>query len=271
MNEFLHMGDRLIIPEEDDLIIVNDIHRSKALTPQGRLFEILDVKNNHRVVREIACNTVVIGGAIRALANLLDVTPNWEPSVVAGSTTSDKVKLALFGVGSGGANNTFGSVVAPRIWQKDVDGRIPLRRLNGTPTGEDAGKYFGAKAESGMNNWYYKEFASTPIIKTCVKNSATPDQDGTEITGDITDGSQVSAGVETFAEISIHFNTSDVREYYENIGSPTLMYNTIGFFTGSKTGTTYNNIRLYSVVNFNNFDVSTAVSRDLLYRVYSLI
>lgn len=272
MNEFLRISDQLVIPE-DDLIIVNDIHKSQVLTPQGRLFEVLGVKNNHRIVREIACNTVVIGGAIRALGNLLGVTPNWEPSPTHGaSSAAENPKLALFGVGTGGATDQFGVVNAPQIWQRDVASRIPLRR-GSTISGEDANKYFGkVSAGSGIYNWFYKEFASTPVIKTCKKNTATPDQDGTEITTDITDASQIASGVETFAEITIRLNVSDVREYYESIGgSLAQRYNTIGFFTGTKGGSDYTNVRLYSVVNFNNYDVSTPTQRSLVYRIYSLI
>lgn len=276
MNEFHRMDDRLLIPE-DDLVIVNRSEKSEpnVFTPHGRLFELLGVRNNHRVVREIACNTVVVGGAIKALENLLGVDANWEPespprfpgSSSAGST------LCLFGVGNGGAESQFGIVKAPKIWQYDLFNGIPLRRSSGSQPSTEASKYFGKKFESSKNNWYLKVFDSTPVIKTCLKNSSNPDADGTEVTSRITD-EQGAVGIETFAEIQIELNTYDVREYYEESGgSQVARYNEIGFFTGVKASgeTDYSNIKLYSIVTFNNYDVSTPISRTLIYRIYSLL
>jgi len=273
MNELLRMSDRLSIPE-DDLIVVNkaEMMKSGVYTPQGRLFEVLGIRGKHRVVREIACNTVVVGGAIRALENLLGVDANWSSEIVRGSSSANRPTLCLFGVGNGGASEQFGSVVAPKTWQYELKNPIPLRRTTAsTPSGSESAKYFGKVFEASANNWYFKEFNETPVIKTCLKNSSNPDADGTEVTSRITD-EQGANGIETFAEIQIKLNTSDVREYYENMGSTiSARYNEIGFYVGAKVGNEYTNVRLYSTVTFNNYDVSTPVSRTLVYRVYSLL
>ena len=275
MNELLRMSDRLLIPE-DDLIIINRITKpeSKAYAPQGRLFEILGVRNNHRVVREIACNTVVVGGAIKALENLLGMSANWSPEIVRGGTVEADSKLCLFGVGNGGAESQFGIVKAPKTWQYELFNPIPLRRAStSTPPAPDSNKYFGRVQEASKYNWYYKTFNSTPVIKTCLKNSSNPDADGTEITSRISD-EQGATGIETFAEIEIELNTSDIREYYEESGgTQSARYNEIGFYLGSKPSgaTDYSNLRLYSLITFNNYDVSTPVSRRLVYRIYSML
>ena len=263
---------------QDDLIITNKIHHECA-APHGRLFQILGVNDDgRRVVREIACNTVVVGGAITALENLVGAEASWKPSTLndiynVTASSTEMPKLALFGVGIGGSNLDFGSVIAPNIKQRDVISPIPMR-YGESLTGDDADKYFMKVTNSDglTNSWYLKQFTDTPVIKTCWKNAVSSDTDGTEILSDIYDNSSTD-GIETFTEIQIDMNTYDVREYFESIGTISeARYNTIGFYTGSLNaeGTEYANVRLYSVVTFNNRDVSLATKSSFLYRVLSL-
>lgn len=262
----------------DDLIITNKIHH-ECSAPHGRLFQILGVNDDGRkIVREIACNSVVVGGAITVLENLVGAEATWKPSTLndvygVSATSNQAPKLALFGVGVGGSNLDFGSVIAPNIKQRDVISPVPLR-YGENLTGDDASKYFMkvANADGITNRWYLKQFTDTPVIKSCWKNSVSTDVDGTEILSDIYDNPSTD-GIETFTEIQIDLNTADVREYYEAIGSTSeARYNTIGFYTGSLNaeGTEYANVRLYSVVTFNNRDVSLATKSSFLYRVMSL-
>lgn len=250
--------------------------------PHGRLFQVLGRRaNGSRILREIECNTVVVGGAITALENLMGVAANWKPStlntihdVSATAATGAKPTLCLFGIGYGGANLSFGSVVDPDIKQRDVLNPIPMRYTTAaTPSGSDANKYFMKVTGQDYNSWFLKQFTTTPVIKTLWKNGASEDEDGTEITSDIYN-SQSTDGIETFTEIQINLNTLDGREYYVATEAlSTARYNTIGFYTGTPNsdGTEYADVRLYSVITFNNRDLSLKSSSEFLYRVYSLI
>ena len=264
----------------DDLIITNNIKKNSACAaPHGRLFEILGYEGNRRIVREIEHNLVVVGGAITALENLMGVPANWKPSTLndiysVSATPVGVPTLSLFGVGTGGSNLDFGSVIAPDIKQRDILNPVPLR-YGTAVTGNDTDKYFMKVPNSDGTtfSWYLKEFSAVPIIKTCWKNAVSDDEDGTEVTSDIYN-SMNTEGVETFTEIQIDMNTFDAREYFEATGAiTTARYNTIGFYTGSKNaeGTEYGDVRLYSVITFNNRDLSISNSSNLLYRVYSLI
>lgn len=268
--------DHMVV--HDDLIITNHIE-TRGVAPRGRLFQILGTEGDRRVVREIACNTVVVGGAIAALENLTGAEASWKPSTINSiygvDTTSTRVPmLSLFGIGVGGANLDFGSVIATDIKQRDILSPIPLRY--GTElTGTDADMYFMKVANSGDSSysWYLKEFTGTPIIKSCWKNSVSSDADGTEILTDIYN-SQNAEGIETFVELQIDLNALDGREYFEATGAMSYArYNTIGFYTGALNadGTEYANVRLYSVVTFNNRSLDISTSSQYLYRVYGLV
>ena len=273
----IRFSDRMVT--QDDLIITNKIERKDCAAPHGRLFQILGTENGRRVVREIACNTVVVGGAITALENLIGAEASWKPSTlndIYGVTASSNVtpKLSLFGIGTGGSNLDFGSVIAPDIKQRDILSPIPMR-YGAALTGDDSSKYFMKVANSGNTtfSWYLKEFSGTPVIKSCWKNAVSSDEDGTEILSDIYN-SQNSEAIETFTELQIDLTTLDGREYFEATGAlSTARYNTIGFYTGAPTadGSEYANVRLYSVVTFNNRDLSIQSKSNFIYRVYSLI
>lgn len=278
MNAFQRFSDRMVA--RDDLIIVNDLgsRMHDQASPHGRLFEILGHKNGRRVVREIACNTVVVGGAIAALENLTGATPTWKPATLntihgVTATPASTPQLKLFGVGTGGANLDFGSVIDPNIKQRDVLQPVPFRYAE-IISGDDASKYFmKVPNNDGTYSWYLKEFAGNPVIKSCWKNAASADEDGTEILEEIYDSSE-TYGIETFTEIQIDLNTSDVREYFQATGSmATARYNTFGFYTGAKNaaGTEYGDVRLYSAVSFNNRDLTVKTKSSYLYRIYSLI
>lgn len=268
--------DRMVA--NDDLIITNKLN-SECASPHGRLFQVLGVQNGRRVVKEIACNTVVVGGAITALENLTGATATWKPSTLndiynVSATPNGAPKLALFGIGTGGSNLDFGSVISPDIKQRDIIQPIPLR-YGESLTGDDAEKYFMkvVNTDGATNSWYLKEFSSIPVIKSCWKNSANTAEDGTEISSDIYD-SKNTEGIETFTELQIDMNTLDGREYFEGTGALTsARYNTFGFYTGSLNaeGTEYADVRLYSVVTFNNRSLDLQSKSSFLYRIYSLI
>ena len=122
------------------------------------------------------------------------------------------------------------------------------------------------------NSWYLKQFSTTPVIKSCWKNSIAAGEDGTEILTDIYN-SPSAEGIETFTEFQIDMNAFDGREYFEATGEMSMArYNTIGFYTGSlnEDGTEYANVRLYSVVTFSNRALDMQSTATYVYRLYSL-
>lgn len=272
----IRLSDQMIA--NDDLIITNKIEHDCA-APHGRLFQVLGMKNNKRVVREIACNTVVVGGAITALQNLTGAEATWQPTTlndiygVEASSTKTPI-LSLFGIGIGGSNLDFGSVIAPNIKQRDVSTAIPLR-YSASIAGDDAAKYFMkvANRDGVTNSWYLKQFSTAPVIKSCWKNAVTSGEDGTEILSDIHNNPSTE-GIETFTEFQIDLNAFDGREYFEATGEMAMArYNTIGFYTGALNaeGNEYANVRLYSVVTFSNRALDMESTSTYIYRLYSLI
>ena len=273
--------DRMVM--KDDLDIINHIdHNSECAAPHGRLFQILgrNPKTGNRVVKEIACNTVVVGGAIRALENLTGLTAEWEPGTInsirgISATSNATPVLALFGIGTGGANLDFGSVIDPDIKQRDLRSAIPMRYTE-VLSGDDADKYFlktDAQNPDGTFSWWGKRFTGVPIIKTCWKNSTDPDEDGTEVTSEIYD-SKETTGLETFCEVQVDLGIKDGREYFQATGQlDTARYNEMAFYTGSlnDAGTEYAKVRLYSTISFNNKDLVLKTKSSFLYRIYSLI
>ena len=280
-DEILRLNDRMIA--NDDLVVVNKVRRSQSecAAPHGRLFEILGYRNGHRIVKEIACNTVVVGGAIKALEAITGKEATWKPQTInekrsIPAPTTNETRLCLFGIGIG-SSPSFGTVYEPDVKQDDLRSAIPMR-FTATLSDEDRAKYFMKSTAAISQNryyWWLKEFASDPVIKTCWKNSTNPDKDGTEITSSISSRvGEDTPGVETFAEITINMNIYDGREYFENTGSlETARYNEIGFYTGAKNaaGTEYGDVRLYSAVAFNNKDLTIKTKSSLVYRLYSMI
>ena len=144
--------------------------------------------------------------------------------------------------------------------------------------GPDETKYYMKKLNSdGVTySWYCKEFASDPVITSCWKNAIDSESDGTEIISDISDSGR-NDGVESFAQFELEMNVYDGREYWINgVGSLSASrFNTIGFYTGEKVNLgegnyEYANVRLYSVVTFNNRSLVEESKSVLIYRLFAV-
>ena len=320
-------SDKMII----DDIIVNDgeVKHSKAhdnAAPHGRLFEVLGntADGKHRLLKEIACNIVVVGGAINALDSIIDwdlytkkddngnpiSRETWYPQTIEELHNIDTAKppwntavtglpkICLFGVGIGGSGLDFGSYRAPSIIQKDIMEPIPIRYGVSNPSPIDAtvnhvtndsNVYCMMVPDNNEDNprfgWYLKKFTSVTPVSTVAKNSIDGENDaGNPITGntDIST-SEGNIGYETYVEIQIELDDDDVIEYFNEAGlnRNQARYNTIGFYTGNRILDAYTegenvydefkNVRLYSVINFNNRDVSLKNRATYIYRIYSLV
>lgn len=272
------------------LSIVNDnqielAKRYNIPLMRGVLYEENDDGYGNPILKKINENTVVFAGAVLALEHLTNATATFKPATLNEiyninddiPALNSQSFISLFGVGTGGAALDFGNVKDPNVKQREILEFIPLRS-GPALVGTDSEKYFFKVPDhDGVNfHWYLKEFESDIVVKSLWKDSPEIDGDGTEITEEIYN-SQRTEQIESFAEFRIKLNVNDVRDYYESIGELDMArYNSIGLFTGQKAqvtdgGNDYVNVRLFSVVNFENVSVKEKKESQYIYRVYSLV
>lgn len=268
-------------------------------TFHGKLFE----KDEYGNLIFKNSNTVVLGGSITALEKLAGTqaayrTPtfnsimNYHPMGHPQTAEEDWADepnsfLSLFGVGTGGAPDTFGMVYSPDFKQTNITDIIPFRvsstnslDVPGILPGQDnllERKKYTARMQSGNNYyWYLKRFEKAVEIRSLWKNAPDLNKDGTEILSDadVTNGPD-GTGIESFAECTIRIDPNDIRPYFEASGNIDMArFNTIGLFTGREHVVTddysdFTNIRLFSVVTFDNESVKIAKETTYVYRIYS--
>lgn len=254
---------------------------------KGILYEVTGEDDyGNRILKKIGENTVTVGGAIVSLEKLCGVKASWKPKTLNElhnidtdlpvKDDSKHSEICLFGVGTGGCGLEFGSVVEKDEKMRETPGIIPLRS-GSVLSGDDADKYkFRRDNGDGSSDWYLKEFSDPPIIKSCWKDALDEDSDGTEILDEIQDSTRPEK-IQTFSEYLLDFNTKDVREYYESIGSLThALYNSIGLYIGDKyirEDNTYDyaNIRLFCYLNIDNKSVRIKTASQYIYRILSLV
>jgi hypothetical protein len=245
----------------------------------GRLYEKITNKYGNTLLKPIAENTVVLGGAINALEKLCGVEARFKPAtlneqkglIVNGATGNDTI--CLFGAGTGGSGMDFSSVVDPDIKQRDILEMVPMRYAANITDEDNYGFKIEDTNNKGVYFWYLKKFDSEPTITSYWKNSVDTSADGTEIVSEVWNSSSTE-GIETLAEFNFSLNTSDIREWYENAGQLSLArYNTFGFYTAEyvESAKEYANVRLFSCITFHNKDVTTETESSFVYRIYSLI
>lgn len=234
-------------------------------------------------------NIVTLGGSITALEKLAGVTAAFKPNSIndiMGINTGhdyhpDTTTVALFGVGTGGAALDFANVFDPSVKQNIVADMVPMMVSENDLTGADASKYMmkSTITTSGgtqLKCWYLKEFETTPIIRSLWKDAATDEEDGSEITDDISESESLN-DVEAFVQYKLKITQYDVRSYFEAMGMLNMArYNSIGLYTGEKIllpdGTyDYVNVRLFSVVNINNEPLDQRKEITYYYRVYAMV
>lgn len=121
-----------------------------------------------------------------------------------------------------------------------------------------------------------KEAEQVPVIRSLWKDAATEEEDGTEITEDIS-ASESLNDVECFAQYKIKLLQDDVRSYFNAMGMLSMArYNTIGLYTGEKVTLPngkydYVNVRLFSVVNLNNEPLDERKEITYYYRIYAMV
>lgn len=245
-------------------------------------------------------NTVVLGGAVLALEKLFGRGAKYLPGTLneeykvndAFDVNPQQTYIRCFGVGTGGARDTIGSVLDPDFKQKFLNDMIPFRisdteDLADTIDPEVAKKYFFRRQiyenPKPLWGWYLKEFEnpdSIPQPSSYWKDVPDPNSLGTEVSSNPEPYTLIGENdnlIECFGECIIKLEEDDLRPWFQYNGSlPTARYNTFGLFTGAKTPIVsgyvdYVGVRLFSVVNFNNVALDMPTSATYLYRVYAAI
>lgn len=297
INDRFGLGEAIqaITPAEEMIAKKNHIPTFK-----GKLFEQDDFGN--LIFKR--SNTVVLGGSITALEKLtgqqaayrtptFNTLMNYHPINGTPQTPeqdwSDEPNsfLSLFAVGTGGAPDTFGIIHAPDFKQTNISGIVPFR-VNTNPTLDAPGilpgqdnllerKKYTARMKDGSNYyWYLKQFEKPVVVRSLWKNAPDLTKDGTEILSDadVSNGPD-GTGIESFAECTIRIDPNDIRPYFEAAGNIDMArYNSIALFTGrvhevSDDYVDYTNVRLFSVVNFDNESVKIPSEKTYIYRIYS--
>ena len=240
------------------------------------------------IFTKVAENTVVLGGAIAALERLAGVDADFRPNTLnhilnlndGYDYNRDSTVVALFGCGNGGAGLDFGNIYAPDVKQNNVEGLLPMMVSQTELEGLEADKYYmrtsvATPDGTNLNCWYLKEFDAEPEIRSLWKDAPDEDDDGSEITTDISD-SESENGVESFVQFKLKLNDDDVRSYYEAMGTlAQARINSIGLYLGEKVDVggrmDYVNVSLFSVVNLNNEALDERKQICYYYRVYALI
>lgn len=235
-------------------------------------------------------NTVTLGGAIFALEKITGQEASFKPNTLNSILNVNNIgydynlantTIALFGCGIGGAALDFGNVYDPNVKQNNVAELVPMMVAENDLTGTDSDKYMMATTinttgGTTLKCWYLKEAEQVPVIRSLWKDAATEEEDGTEITEDIS-ASESLNDVECFAQYKIKLLQDDVRSYFNAMGMLSMArYNTIGLYTGEKVTLPngkydYVNVRLFSVVNFNNEPLDERKEITYYYRIYAMV
>lgn len=242
-----------------------------------------------RIFTKVNENIVTLGGSIVALEKITGVEAAFKPNSIndiMGINTGhdyhpENTKIALFGCGTGGAAMDFANVYDPNVKQNIVADMVPMMVSENALTGADAGKYMMKSSittagGTSLNCWYLKEFENAPTIRSLWKDAASDEEDGSEITADISE-SETMNDVESFAQFKLKITQYDIRSYFEAMGMLNMArYNSIGLYTGEKIllpdGTyDYVNVRLFSVVNINNEPLDQRKEITYYYRIYAMV
>lgn len=210
-----------------------------------------------------------------------------------------KSRIALFGCGIGGCGLEWGTAYDPDFKQDDLGEPetewIPFRVhdkdiLEADAAGNTPNNYFFRRpitigtGKTGYA-WYLKEFSNNPVpIRSLWQDSIDPSDDGSEIIGNTIDRTRDDL-VECFGECVLTLTKEDLRSYYSNAGRLTnARFNQIGLFSGVKVKIVepgavsqesnyydYINVRLFSVVNFDNVSVKEPTTNTYIYRIYAAV
>ena len=282
--------------KKDNLVMMEDFAISEKPSKRApRWTTRITAKNEFGdVLFDLEHNMVVLGGAITVLEKLWNVRSsllvdtinnimNISPAIQAPTDILPQDNIVcLWAVGVGGAGDAFGSVRDVKYYEREIgqNGQstqmIPFRVVTTALEGEDVGKYFLKKdLGNGYTAYYGKIFETQPFIRSLWRDGV-EGEDGTEVTDGVHNTSRTE-DIETFVEMHLKIDKTDMREYFEMNGEiEKCRVNTIGLFTAEKYalpdgGYEYRNVKLFSKFNFDNEPLNTGNQKTVsfTYRIYA--
>lgn len=229
-------------------------------------------------------NQVVLGGALFTLEKVFGVQSKLKVdylndimNIATGGSAVTEIYpkdnvVCLFGVGIGGCGDSFKSVEDVKFYEREIKEMVPFRVVS-TPLDEpDNKKYFFRKQSNGKYEYYLKKFENTPEIKVLWKDGE-GDEDGSEVQSGVENTDRPYA-IETFVEITLKIDKTDLREYFEAKGNiEEARVNSIALFTGVKSNVggyeDYKQVKMFSKLNIPNEMLNTTKSFTLIYRIYA--
>lgn len=257
-------------------------------------------------------NMLLIGGSIFTLEKLFGVRSSLEvsqlsdvfttmglnkPSVWNGASSAphpENSTVCLFGVGTGGADESIASIHDVKYYQRNISGMIPIRHVEDdsilSPSDHD--KYFCRSVNDGMISYYLKKFENVTI--ECKWRDSDNEAEGSDVDADYYNTSDNNTTpIETYVQITLKISKDDVREYFEamdeveNIEKARI--NTIGLFVGvpkdldtkinveydPATGETkqrtfdYDQVTCFSCLNFDNEMLALPKDLTFIYRIFT--
>lgn len=240
-------------------------------------------------------NMIVLGGALYTLGKIFGVTPtlhidsleNFMPGFKLENEpalTADQIKnseVLLFGVGTGGAGESYVDVKDVKYHEREIKDMIPFRQTANPLTSTEADKYWFSKLVnidgSEKRAYYLKRFETDPHTRTLWKDGE-GDEDGSEVGNNPheTPDSNTTP-METFIEIVLKITKKDVKEFFEDLGNvEQTRINSIGLFTAVKHKIDdapetydYRNVKLFSKLNINNEMLTMAKDLTIVYRIFT--
>lgn len=234
-------------------------------------------------------NQILMGGSIYALEKIFNVssslTVEYLNNILGIGLTGNSITerfpknncICLWTIGNGGAGSSLDDIYDVLQQQRDLRGQIPFRVVD-TPfeTGSDEdNKYWMMKQlDDGKYAYYAKTFETTPVISALWKDAGA-DKDGSPVVESDYNSTRTTP-IETFAEVVLRLEVTDLREYYDlyqaTAGTP--RFNTFGLCTGIlgtlEDGTSeYKQVLQATGVSFNNEVLHMEKDLYIRYRFYT--
>lgn len=234
-------------------------------------------------------NEILLGGSLYALEKMFEVpsslTVEYLNNIMGIGTTgveeTERYKrnhyINLWTIGNGGAGASLGDVIPVLQQHRILRGMIPFRVVD-TPFEEgmeEFEKYWLMKQlEDGKYAYYAKTFDKTPVIRALWKDASDGKDGSPVVESDFS--STKTTPIETFAEVVLRLEVTDLREYYDLYQETAgiARFNTFGLVAGIKStledGTPeYKQCIQVSGLSFDNEPLHMEKDMYCIYRFYS--
>lgn len=234
-------------------------------------------------------NQILMGGSIYALEKMFNVpsslTVEYLNTILGIGLTGTAITerypknncICLWTIGNGGAGSSLDDIYDVLQQQRDLRGQIPFRVVDApfeTGSDEDNKYWMTKQLDDGKYAYYAKTFETTPVISALWKDAGA-DKDGSPVVESDYNSTRTTP-IETFAEVVLRLEVTDLREYYDlyqaTAGTP--RFNTFGLCTGIlgtlEDGTSeYKQVLQATGVSFNNEVLHMEKDLYIRYRFYT--